>query len=889
MDLVSQNLLLTSGGKKDSTYVDDVFSTFLYTGTGSAQTINNGIDLAGEGGMVWFKSRTTGGSSFNNNSVVDTARVDSSGRGKSIYPNLTEAEYSPENTSNITTSFNSNGFTTGTNANNATNTQTLASWTFRKQKGFFDIVTYTGNATDRAISHSLGCIPGFIIIKRTNAAEDWTCYHRNLGGLSQSGQYSVTEEFIDLNKTSAVQDDAQHDIWNDTAPTATHFTVGTHARVNGNNDTYVCYLFAGGESTAATARSVEFDGNDELEAPSSTDFDFGSGDFTMECWVKHDTSSGNQVYLNRSYYSASSNSSWLLFGNANGNVDFYATYSTGWSFQMSAPATINDKSWHHIAVVRDGTNIKIYVDGTLSKTQSIGSNAIPNSTRIVEIGSQWNSAYFTGKISNVRIVKGTAVYTSSFKPSYQPLANITNTILLCCQSSTVTTATVTPGALTTVGDPTASSDSPFDDPEGFKFGEEGDQNLIKCGSYITDASEDATINLGWEPQWILVKRIDSASGGPDWLIYDSFRGLMNAEDIRANQGGSKSLSPNLTSTESNNSRIGATSTGFYADQYGANRSYMYMAIRRPDALVAKPPEAGTDVFAMDTGNGSSTIPAFDSGFPVDFQLNTKPGSTWDKYAGSRLTQGKYLATNSHSGESTSSEFVYDSNVGWCKGSANNSSYQSWMWKRHAGFDVVTYAGNSTAGRQIPHSLNKVPEMIWLRSRTTTGRDWVVYHKSLNGGVNPWLYKMRLDHQDGERSNSSFFGTAPTARYFGVGTSADTNGSGENIIAFLFASVDGISKVGSYTGNASSSGPTITLGFAPRFIIIKCASVDGTNWFVYDTLRGLTAGNDKRLYLNTNGGQDTADDIDPSATGFQVVSTWDQLNDNNATYIYYAHA
>ena len=105
---------------------------------------------------------------------------------------------------------------------------------------------------------------------------------------------------------------------------------------------------------------------------------------------------------------------------------------------------------------------------------------------------------------------------------------------------------------------------------------------------------------------------------------------------------------------------------------------------------------------------------------------------------------------------------------------------------------------------------------------------------------------------------------------------------------LFASVDGISKVGSYTGNASSSGPTITLGFAPRFIMSK-VTTGGTEWCVLDTTRGLDSGDDKRLSLDSASSQDTGDYIDPSSTGFQVVTNWDQFNGNNQTYIYYAHA
>ena len=207
--------------------------------------------------------------------------------------------------------------------------------------------------------------------------------------------------------------------------------------------------------------------------------------------------------------------------------------------------------------------------------------------------------------------------------------------------------------------------------------------------------------------------------------------ISNTEFLQANTNRSEGA-------ESNKIRL--TATGFEwlsggSDFNAANGVYLYMAFRRSDGYVQKPVEDATKVFAMDTGNASSVIPAFDSGFPVDFQLNTKPNSTHDKYAGSRLTQGKYQATNSTNGEDTSSEFFYDCNVGWSKGTGNDSSYQSWMWKRGAGFDVVNYSGLG-GNRTHNHNLGIIPEMIWVKCRADTGKDWWVYHKGLNGGTKP---------------------------------------------------------------------------------------------------------------------------------------------------------
>jgi hypothetical protein len=550
--------------------------------------------------------------------------------------------------------------------------------------------------------------------------------------------------------------------------------------------------------------------------------------------------------------------------------------------------------WSHFAISRSSGTTRFFINGqernSFSDTHNYGA-------QVTSIGAYATGTYgWNGGISNVRIVKGTAVYTSSFKPSTTGLTAITNTKLLCCNKNTVTGSTVTPGTITSNGSPQSSTITPFDDPEGFKFGEEGDQNLIKCGSFTTDSNEDADVYLGWEPQYVLIKRTDGGSHG--WNIVDSMRGFPNAQDVQANVGGGcQVLEPNFDVAEISTTRYGLTPTGFYADQFGANRSYVYMALRRPDGYVGKPVEAGTDAFAMDTGNASSTIPNFDSGFPVGFAFMKTFASSGDWYTGARLLLERYVKTNSSDAAADwGGGFDWDSNVGWLKSSAT-SAWQSWMWKRGAGFDVATYKGNGTGGHPISHSLNKTPEMIWVKNRTSSGNtgDWMVGHKDLYGGSSPWNGYLVLNKTQQQYADQKpFYNVAPTSTVFTLDGWDRVNANGSSYIAILFASANDangnpISKVGSYTGNASSSGPTITLGFAPRFIIIKCASVGGTNWFVYDTLRGLTSGNDQRIYLNTNGTQTSADDIDPSSTGFQVVTSWDQLNDNNANYIYYAHA
>ena len=104
---------------------------------------------------------------------------------------------------------------------------------------------------------------------------------------------------------------------------------------------------------------------------------------------------------------------------------------------------------------------------------------------------------------------------------------------------------------------------------------------------------------------------------------------------------------------------------------------------------------------------------------------------------------------------------------------------------------------------------------------------------------------------------------------------------------LFASVDGISKVGSYTGNGSTTGTSVTTGFTVRFLIIKSTSSD--SWMVIDTLREFTSTDSKYLQLNSNGAQEDITLVKQITNGFQLSSTFSGVNGSGTEYIYYAHA
>lgn len=211
-------------------YIEDMFSTYPYTGNGTTQTITNDIDLLNKGGLTWIKARNR----VDNHALIDT--VTGAGTGPSSYKflssNLTTA-IKTDSTTGIS-AFNTNGFSlSGPNGTINGASFKYVAWTFREQPKFFDVVTWTGNnVSGRAIPHNLKSVPGCIIVKCTNNAQNWVVWHRSLS----AGQFML------FNGTNAVNTNSA--IFTTTTPTSTEFYVGADAASNSSTLTYVAYVFA---------------------------------------------------------------------------------------------------------------------------------------------------------------------------------------------------------------------------------------------------------------------------------------------------------------------------------------------------------------------------------------------------------------------------------------------------------------------------------------------------------------------------------------------------------------------------------------------------------------------------------------------------------------------
>ena len=601
----------------------------------------------GAGGMVIIKQRNSANPWF----VTDTER----GATKTL---RMAAGTGQSTDASALMSFNNNGFTVGNDgATNGSSSQHYMSHTFRKAKGFFDVVKYTGTGSTQNIPHNLGSVPGAVIVRRYDGNEDWTVLHVKGGG---------KDYYYQINDSMAARQPefgAGGALWGGSNPTSTHFTVGSHGRTNQDTWEYVAYVFA-----------------DDAQV----------------------------------------------------------------------------------------------------------------------------------------------------------------------------------------------------------FGADKDQSVIKCGTYTTDGSGNATVDLGWEPQWLMVKRYDGSSS---WSIWDTMRGWFNFTSydyIQWNNNNQEAGGANYGSPYAK----GFTNNG----NIGANANGIYIAIRRPDGIVGKPIVSPGQVFAMNIGNASSTIPSYDNpNFPVEYGLEKRSNDTNNWWSSSRMTGGSYVFPNVTNSQSVGGDYAWDSNAGYVAGSWANSNTQAWMWRRYAGMDVQAYTGTGTAD-YVYHGLGQVPQMIWVKCRNAS-TDWRVYHKDLGTSNDPQDYSMRLNSPGNQQDASSIWNdAAPEINRFTVGSSGEVNQTGKMYVAKLFASVEGISSVGTYQGD--SGDVTVNCGFTPRFLIVKAID-DGRHWHLFGStpipLSG--SGNDSKWILNENYTRNDSNDyVNTTATGFVMKggiegdTNWPGWN-----FIYYAHA
>lgn len=416
------------------------------------------------------------------------------------------------------------------------------------------------------------------------------------------------------------------------------------------------------------------------------------------------------------------------------------------------------------------------------------------------------------------------------------------------------------------------------------FGPTGSDNVITCGSFtavnINGNSSGLVTDLGYEPQLVLYKKY--SAGTENWFLVDVNRGFSQREN--------NALFPNNTSTESNtaggNSQF-PSPTGFQLNLSGAvGSTYVYIAIRRGPMKV---PTVGTSVFMPLVTTASDTA-VITTGFPVDLQIGgyytaNNTDNNWNAFT--RRIQLSTVTDNSGAGLRTSSTLSENTGLTFPY-NYNNTGYQNYgsrTWSLNFSrapqfFEVVCYSGNDTA-MTINHNLGVSPELIIVKKRND-GQNWSV-NRSSDLSKNISLNTVTV-----QNSYTTYSSLTSTTVNFNSGGSGLTT-SGSTYVMYLFATCAGVSKVGTYTGTGTTQ--TINCGFTTgaRFVMTRCVT-DAGQWFVFDTARGMVAGTDPVIYLNSTGAQNSGNSLYTVSSGFQVLAApaYD-VNNAGQTYLFLAIA
>ena len=440
----------------------------------------------------------------------------------------------------------------------------------------------------------------------------------------------------------------------------------------------------------------------------------------------------------------------------------------------------------------------------------------------------------------------------------------------------------------------------FGDNNNAAFGETGDQDVIKCGTFV-GSSNYPFIDLGFEPQFFLIRNISAAG---NWNLADTMRGLTGANDrydmyIKPATTGSQDYIYWLLTSGNGIKNIGLNHSDF--NQTGS--TFAYVAIRTSGMGT---PTDVDDVFHIgDTTNGDEK----GGGFKTDlhYMINNSGGTFSPNITTRSITtsvSGGYLSTINQNASRGGGVDLFSSTGMETTGITGR---QYLYFARAKGFlDIACHSGDGNSSQVVPHGLQTVPEMIWSKSSNSTG-DWIVYHKDMHRGLGgvavPEWYYVTLNYSgvlpkhDRTSSSGAWNYTAPTATDFTVGSLCN-GATTKNHISYLWGSVDGISKVGSYTGTGSAQNIDCGFSAGARYVMIRSidsGSTPSAGTMVFDTRRGIVAGSDPFYSMGTellSGDTTNKDMIDPHSSGFalnNVTGEGADLNVSGKHYIFLAIA
>ena len=780
------------------------------------------------------------------------------------------------------------------------------------------IVSYIGNQTSGAtVGHGLSSAPEMMIIKNRSQAADWIVYHSALGNTKHLRLNLTNSEY-----TSATR-------WNNTTPSSTVFTLGNDSSVNGDAvaQDFIAYCW---HSVTGYSKFGSYSGTGSTQTISGLGFQPAwimiKRTNAAHDWVildnqrkqlgrtapstlrPNDDVNPSETNQNGDDISVFTSDGFTVGVNArvNGNGDtfIYAAFADTREYAYWLDQSGNNNDWtsknlteSDISVDSPTNNFATYnplhapSTGTFSEgnLKHAAGGQVPNISSMAMSSGKWYAEFYcvSGSYTRVGIANESSagIYGGNLGGTSGSWAKINNSARL------------------------------YHNNAGPSYGENWDAGDICMVAFDADAGKI----------WYGVNGVWDESGNPATAANPSHSSVTGTDFFFATTSGSGTLTYVANFGQDSSFASNKTAQGYQDSNeigdfyYTPPTGFLALCTKNlPDVDVV--PSEHFDVVTY-TGTGSGQAVAVN--FQPDFSW-IKVRSVTDGSVLSDAVRGatKFLSSTYTGAEADNSAFVsaFTSTgltLGGNRGVSQSSfTYVAWNWKAptssnltatgarsiattskvnvDAGFEIITYTGNGTAGAKIGHSLGKAPDMMIAKNRTDDEGWWIYQNPEVNEA-----YKISFDTAGRVSNSTTLNNTAPTSSLITLGNDNRVNANGDNYLIYAFVSVDGYSKVGSYIGNGNANGPFVYTGFRPAFVMVKSSSMSNseTNWVIWDNERNGYNDN-VQVFANQAWAEGQRDDnagagiaeLDILSNGFKHRdATWAQNGQSGATFIYIAFA
>ncbi len=800
----------------------------------------------------------------------------------------------------------------------------------------FSIGTFTKGSGTETVAHGLGAAPDWLIVKRTNGTGSWAVYH-------SANTANPETDYLRLNSKDDTADDAT--FWGDTAPTSTVFSIGSAFN---SGEELVFYAWT---EISSYSKFGSYEGNANTTGPSVT-LGFEPAlviikgiDADSRGWYLKDNTRNpanpRALFLDASDNDAEAGSQNMTFSstgfqitngdaglNANGETYIYMAFAdtreaaffkdvttngnhftpVNLDYRDSVPDTpTNNFCTLNSALSDSHFNTDQLSEGNLFYNEGEGNDGDghPTATFSVTSGkwyweaqvpSQQNSRAI-GFTRTDNIGKGNVELHGNGLSAANSVVGIDLTDDTIDQVDKAGTHTQHASGLTGV----ANNDI-------FGFSVDLDGGTFQM--YRNGSTYGSSYNLDDLADWQTHGMTPTATGDT-YMAY------------RFNFGQDSSFAGRVATANAN-----ADGNGHGSFAYAPPSGYLALCSQNlPDVDIID----GTDNFntLLYTGDGNSTKSISGVGFSPDWVWVKNRASTYDHALSDsvRGASAAYLSSNNTASESTYGKIYGDltsfdsdgfsvaegSDSTYPDAAFNQSSqaYVAWNWlagtafsndasatsvgtidssgqvNTKAGFSIAIWSGNATAGATIAHGLSKAPEMLWIKDRDNDGYNWIIYHKDVGNDRYLLLNSTNAQSSAGQAFLNS---TTPSNTVVTLGGNGwGLNQNAESHVGYFFHSVEGYSKVGSYTGNGNADGNFIFTGFRPAWILIKNATDNGEDWEIHDATRDPFNVTTKRLKANTSGAEVTSTFLDFVSNGVKIRNYSGGFNKSGKTFIYLAFA